>query len=64
MRAAAMHSRQFHDEQAAVGGVPWWGVFCSAVAPLLLVAGWTVAAGLQPRPSGSMPPGSTGAPGT
>jgi hypothetical protein len=24
-------------------------VFCSAVAPVLLVAGWTVAAGLQPR---------------
>jgi hypothetical protein len=51
MRAAgALHGRLFHDEQPAVGGVPWWGVFCSAVAPVLLVAGWTVAAGLQPRP--------------
>ncbi len=30
--------------------VPWWGVVSSAVAPVLLVGGWTVAAGLQPRP--------------
>ena len=30
-------------------GVPWWGVVSSAVAPVLLVGGWTVAAGLQPR---------------
>jgi Protein of unknown function (DUF998) len=30
--------------------VPWWGVVSSAVAPVLLVVGWTVAAGLQPRP--------------
>jgi hypothetical protein len=30
--------------------VPWWGVASSAVAPVLMVAGWTVAAGLQPRP--------------
>ena len=29
-------------------GVPWWGVISSAAAPLLLLAGWTVAAGLQP----------------
>ncbi len=29
-------------------GVPWWGVVSSAVAPVLLVGGWTVAAGLQP----------------
>jgi Protein of unknown function (DUF998) len=28
-------------------GVPWWGVVSSAVAPVLMVAGWTVAAGLQ-----------------
>lgn len=28
--------------------VPWWGVVSSAVAPVLLVGGWTVAAGLQP----------------
>ena len=33
-----------------VRGVPWWGVVSSAVAPVLMVAGWTVAAGLQPRP--------------
>jgi hypothetical membrane protein len=32
-----------------VRGVPWWGVVASAVAPVLLVGGWTVAAGLQPR---------------
>ena len=29
--------------------VPWWGVVSSAAAPVLMVAGWTVAAGLQPR---------------
>ena len=29
--------------------MPWWGVVSSAAAPVLLVAGWTVAAGLQPR---------------
>lgn len=29
-------------------GVPWWGLVSSAVAPVLLVGGWTVAAGLQP----------------
>ena len=28
-------------------GVPWWGVVSSAAAPVLMVAGWTVAAGLQ-----------------
>jgi uncharacterized protein DUF998 len=50
MRAAgAMHGHLFPCEEPAVGGVPWWGVFCSAAAPVLLVAGWTVAAGLQPR---------------
>ena len=31
-------------------GVPWWGVVSSAAAPVLLVAGWSVGAGLQPRP--------------
>jgi len=31
-----------------VRGVPWWGVLSSAVAPVLLIGGWTVAAGLQP----------------
>lgn len=30
-------------------GVPWWGVVSSAAAPVLMVSGWTVAAGLQPR---------------
>ena len=29
--------------------VPWWGLVSSAAAPVLLVGGWTVAAGLQPR---------------
>jgi hypothetical protein len=33
----------------AVRGVPWWGVIASAAAPVLLIGGWTVAAGLQPR---------------
>ena len=28
--------------------VPWWGVVSSAMAPVLLVGGWTVAAGRQP----------------
>ncbi len=30
-------------------GVPWWGVVSSAAAPVLMVVGWSVAAGLQPR---------------
>jgi len=30
-----------------VRGVPWWGVASSAAAPVLMAAGWTVAAGLQ-----------------
>jgi Protein of unknown function (DUF998) len=33
-----------------VRSVPWWGVVSSAAAPVLMVAGWSVAAGLQPRP--------------
>jgi hypothetical membrane protein len=33
----------------AVRGVPWWGVISSAAAPVLLIGGWTVAAGLQPQ---------------
>ena len=28
--------------------VPWWGLVTSAAAPLLLVGGWSLAAGLQP----------------
>jgi hypothetical membrane protein len=28
--------------------VPWWGVLSSAAAPVLLIGGWTVAAGRQP----------------
>jgi len=28
--------------------VPWWGLVSSAAAPVLLIGGWTVAAGLQP----------------
>ncbi len=32
-----------------VRGVPWWGVISSTGSPVLLVGGWTVAAGLQPR---------------
>jgi len=33
-----------------VQGVPWWGVASSTGAPVLLVGGWTLAAGLQRRP--------------
>jgi hypothetical protein len=33
-----------------VRGVPWWGVVSAAVAPVLMVTGWTVAAHLQPYP--------------
>jgi hypothetical membrane protein len=32
----------------AMQGVPWWGLVSSAVAPVLLAGGWTLAAGLQP----------------
>jgi Protein of unknown function (DUF998) len=32
-----------------VRSVPWWGVVSSAAAPVLMVSGWTVAAGLQPH---------------
>ncbi len=31
-----------------VRSVPWWGLVSSAAAPVLLVGGWTLAAGLQP----------------
>jgi hypothetical membrane protein len=31
-----------------VRSVPWWGLVSSAVAPVLLVGGWTLAAALQP----------------
>jgi hypothetical membrane protein len=30
--------------------VPWWGVASAAAAPVVMVTGWTVAAGLQPYP--------------
>jgi Protein of unknown function (DUF998) len=30
-----------------VRSVPWWGVVSSVAAPVLMVAGWSVAAGLQ-----------------
>jgi len=30
-----------------VRSVPWWGVVSSSAAPVLMVAGWSVAAGLQ-----------------
>lgn len=35
--------------RAAVG-VPWWGIASAAAAPCVLLAGWTIAAWLQPRP--------------
>jgi hypothetical protein len=34
----------------SVRNVPWWGLLSSAVAPVLLAGGWTVAARLQPFP--------------
>jgi hypothetical membrane protein len=34
----------------SVPRVPWWGVATSVSAPVLLVAGWTIAARLQPAP--------------
>jgi Protein of unknown function (DUF998) len=36
--------------RSSVRVVPWWGVVSSAAAPVLMITGWTVAAGLQPRP--------------
>jgi hypothetical protein len=33
-----------------VRDVPWWGVVSAVAAPVLMVAGWTIAAALQPRP--------------
>jgi hypothetical protein len=32
-----------------VRNVPWWGLFSSGAAPVLMVGGWTVATSLQPR---------------
>jgi Protein of unknown function (DUF998) len=37
-----------------VRAVPWWGVVPAAAAPALMAGGWTVAAGLQPRPYNSV----------
>ena len=34
----------------SVRDLPWWGVASSAAAPVLMVAGWTAAARLQPHP--------------
>jgi Protein of unknown function (DUF998) len=33
-----------------VRNVPWWGLFSSGAAPVLMVGGWTVATGLQSQP--------------
>jgi hypothetical protein len=33
-----------------VRDVPWWGIASSAVPPVVLAAGWTIAASLQSRP--------------
>ena len=30
--------------------VPWWGIASSGLAPVFLIAGWTIAADLQPTP--------------
>jgi Protein of unknown function (DUF998) len=34
----------------SVRAVPWWGIASSAVPPVLLAAGWTIAASLQSQP--------------
>ena len=34
----------------SVRGVPWWGIVSSAVPPVLLATGWTIAGFLQSRP--------------
>ena len=34
---------------SAMRDVPWWGVVSAALAPVLMVGGWTVAASLQPQ---------------
>jgi hypothetical protein len=34
----------------AVPGVPWWGMVSAVVAPVLLISGWTFAAGRQRAP--------------
>lgn len=33
-----------------VRDVPWWGIASSAAPPVVLAAGWTIAASLQSRP--------------
>ena len=38
--------------------VPWWGLVSSALAPVLLIGGWTVAAGVQPAAGASAAPRS------
>ncbi len=38
----------------SVRAVPWWGIVSSAVPPVLLAAGWTVAAFHQSRPYDSV----------
>ena len=35
--------------RSVMRGVAWWGVISAVAAPVLLIGGWTVAAGLQPR---------------
>jgi hypothetical membrane protein len=51
-RSSGQHPSAFLSARwltvVVVRSVPWWGVVSSAVAPVLLVGGWTVAAGLQP----------------
>ena len=35
--------------RSVMRGVAWWGVISAVAAPVLLIGGWTVAAGLQPQ---------------
>lgn len=43
------HQRWCHTAYCAyVRRVPWWGLVSSLAAPVLLIGGWTLAAGIQP----------------
>lgn len=45
VRRRALVGAYGDDMSRARGPVPWWGVLTSALAPVVLVGGWTVAAG-------------------
>jgi hypothetical membrane protein len=45
---ATMHADRTGTERDLEARVPWWALASSGAAPLLLVGGWTIAAGRQP----------------